>query len=38
MQVVFAGRTDYDSHKELHWFAVFYRVGSVIFGGGQVRV
>ncbi|GAB4823068.1 hypothetical protein N2152v2_010114 [Parachlorella kessleri] len=34
--VVFAGRTDYNSHKELHWFTVFYRVGSVIFGGGQV--
>jgi hypothetical protein len=34
---VFAGSTDYESNKLLHWWAVFYRTGSVIFGGGQVR-
>jgi chromate transporter len=31
-----AGRIDYADAKELHWFATFYRTGSVIFGGGQV--
>ena len=34
--VVLAGQTEYDSHKGLHWFAAFYRTGSIIFGGGQV--
>lgn len=34
--VVIAGRTDYYSNEELHWFAAFYRTGSIIFGGGQV--
>jgi len=34
--VVIAGRTTYESNEELHWFAAFYRTGSVIFGGGQV--
>ena len=34
--VVTAAKTDYNSHQELHWFAAFYRTGSVIFGGGQV--
>ncbi|KAL3145700.1 hypothetical protein ABBQ32_003233 [Trebouxia sp. C0010 RCD-2024] len=28
--------TSYSSHKELHWFESFYRIGSLIFGGGQV--
>ena len=32
-----AGKISYEDAKELHWFAVFYRTGSVIFGGGQVR-
>lgn len=31
-----AGKISYEDAKELHWFAVFYRTGSVIFGGGQV--
>ena len=30
-------QTDYEDNKELHWFETFYRVGSIIFGGGQVR-
>ena len=34
--VVLAGGSEYASHKELHWFAAFYRTGSDIFGGGQV--
>jgi chromate transporter len=34
--IVLAGKISYDDAKELHWFAVFYRTGSVIFGGGQV--
>ena len=34
--IVTASQTDYASEKELHWFAAFYRTGSVIFGGGQV--
>ncbi len=34
--VVLAGRVSYSDSKELHWFAAFYRTGSVIFGGGQV--
>lgn len=34
--VVIAGKQDYNSSRELHWFAAFYRTGSVIFGGGQV--
>lgn len=29
--------TSYSSHKELHWFESFYRIGSLIFGGGQVN-
>lgn len=35
--IVLSGDTAYESHKELHWFAAFYRIGSIIFGGGQVR-
>lgn len=34
--IVIAGRTDYYQNEELHWFAAFYRTGSIIFGGGQV--
>jgi len=34
--LVGAGQTDYVDNKELHWFAAFYRTGSIIFGGGQV--
>lgn len=35
--LILSGGSEYASHKELHWFAAFYRTGSVIFGGGQVR-
>ena len=28
--------TSYKTHKELHWWESFYRIGSLIFGGGQV--
>ena len=28
--------TSYHTHKELHWWESFYRIGSLIFGGGQV--
>ena len=34
--LVAAGQTEYVDQKELHWFAAFYRTGSIIFGGGQV--
>jgi chromate transporter len=34
--LVAAGQTSYVDQKELHWFAAFYRTGSIIFGGGQV--
>lgn len=34
--LVGSANTDYGSHKYLHWFATFFRTGSVIFGGGQV--
>lgn len=34
--VVLAARIDYQDAEGLHWFASFYRKGSVIFGGGQV--
>jgi chromate transporter len=34
--VVAAGQTAYEGNEELHWFAAFYRTGSIIFGGGQV--
>lgn len=34
--IVLSGGTEYESNKELHWFAAFYRIGSIIFGGGQV--
>ena len=27
----------YEDAKPLHWFEGFYRTGSFIFGGGQVR-
>lgn len=27
----------YEQAKPLHWFEGFYRTGSFIFGGGQVR-
>ena len=33
---IVASNTTYATHKELHWFAAFWRVGSIIFGGGQV--
>lgn len=29
--------TSYSSHKVFHWWETFYRIGSLIFGGGQVR-
>ena len=35
--IVLRRRLDYESHKELYWFEAFYRTGSIIFGGGQVR-
>lgn len=28
--------TSYGSHKVFHWWETFYRIGSLIFGGGQV--
>lgn len=28
--------TSYSSHKVFHWWEAFYRIGSLIFGGGQV--
>ena len=28
--------TAYGSHKVFHWWETFYRIGSLIFGGGQV--
>lgn len=34
--IIARAQTDYDDWKELHWFEVFYRTGSIIFGGGQV--
>lgn len=36
--IVFRRRTDYESRKELHWWEAFYRTGSIIFGGGQVKL
>ena len=29
--------TAYKTHKELHWWESFFRIGSLIFGGGQAR-
>lgn len=29
--------TSYSSHKVFHWWETFYRIGSLIFGGGQVQ-
>ena len=29
--------TSYESHKVFHWWESFYRIGSLIFGGGQVK-
>ena len=34
--LVASGQTSYNNNRELHWFASFYRTGSIIFGGGQV--
>jgi chromate transporter len=34
--IVTTAGSEYLNQKELHWFAAFYRTGSVIFGGGQV--
>lgn len=34
--LVLAGQISYEDAKELHWAAVFWRTGSIIFGGGQV--
>ncbi|CAG9463862.1 unnamed protein product [Pedinophyceae sp. YPF-701] len=36
--IVARSQTDYDDDhiKPLHWFEAFYRIGSLIFGGGQV--
>ena len=31
--LVASGKTAYSSHEYLHWFATFFRTGSVIFGG-----
>ena len=30
--------TSYSSHKVFHWWETFYRIGSLIFGGGQVKL
>ena len=36
--VIFLRRnTDYAHHQALFWWEAFYRTGSIIFGGGQVR-
>jgi len=34
--IIATAETEYLDQRELHWFAAFYRTGSVIFGGGQV--
>ncbi len=31
-----AGVVEYHDAPPLHWFDLFYRTGSLIFGGGQV--
>ena len=36
LMVTVASQTDYDSNQYSHWFAAFFRTGSIIFGGGQV--
>jgi hypothetical protein len=36
--MVMRAATDYSDHyaQPLHWFETFYRIGSLIYGGGQV--
>lgn len=36
LMVTVASQTEYDSNQYSHWFAAFFRTGSIIFGGGQV--
>ena len=36
LMVTVASQTNYDSNQYSHWFAAFFRTGSIIFGGGQV--
>lgn len=36
LMVTVASQTEYESNKYSHWFAAFFRTGSIIFGGGQV--
>ena len=35
--IILRRQTDYSSWKQLHWFESFYRTGSIVFFGGQVR-
>ena len=35
--IVLRRHTDYAHHEALYWWEAFYRTGSIIFGGGQVR-
>lgn len=35
--IVARDQTTYDDWKYLHIFETFFRIGSIIFGGGQVR-
>ena len=36
--IVLRRNTDYVHHEALYWWEAFYRTGSIIFGGGQVRI
>jgi len=33
---VLSGVLDYTGNEQLHWFAAFWRTGTIIWGGGQV--
>lgn len=35
--IVLRRQTEYVHHEALYWWEAFYRTGSIIFGGGQVR-
>ena len=35
--IVLRRNTDCAQHQALFWWEAFYRTGSIIFGGGQVR-
>lgn len=36
LMIILESITEYKDARPLHWFASFYRTGSLIFGGGQV--